>query len=395
MKPNEGFIARMRDAVAILQTEGPMAATQAIQKALSGATAAEAHKAPEASPWQGEWNLNDVSDMTLNEDSPAVAEAKAALDQTARSAAQDSSAATSSTGQRRGQFITASCSNRAGTRSYKVYIPSCYTTGLALPLVVMLHGCKQNPDDFAAGTGMNQLAEEQRCVIVYPAQAKRANGSNCWNWFRPGDQQRDRGEPSLIADITREVLERYGLDRTRCYIAGLSAGGAMAAIMGANYPDLYAAVGIHSGLPTGAAHNVPSAFAAMKKASNAHGAGKSQTPAIVFHGDRDATVHPLNGQQVVNQHAPAPAGLNRAADAASTVRQGRKPQGRAYTVTLRQDANGKTVTEHWVVHGAGHAWAGGSPKGSYTDPSGPDASREMLRFFYEHSLADEKHSAAA
>ena len=259
----------------------------------------------------------------------------------------------------------------------------------------MLHGCKQNPDDFAAGTGMNQLAEEQRCVIVYPAQAKRANGSNCWNWFRPGDQQRDRGEPSLIADITREVLERYGLDRTRCYIAGLSAGGAMAAIMGANYPDLYAAVGIHSGLPTGAAHNVPSAFAAMKKASNAHGAGKSQTPAIVFHGDRDATVHPLNGQQVVNQHAPAPAGLNRAADAASTVRQGRKPQGRAYTVTLRQDANGKTVTEHWVVHGAGHAWAGGSPKGSYTDPSGPDASREMLRFFYEHSLADEKHSAAA
>lgn len=400
MKLNEGFIARMRDAVAVLQAEGPMAATQAIQKALSGDTTAESTKPPKAPPTASngpvKWNLDDVSDIVLNEDGPEAGATAAgatadeiALDEVAldRAATADATAP-SGVRQGKGQFIAANCSNAAGTRSYKVYLPSSYSAGRALPLIVMLHGCKQNPDDFAAGTGMNELAEAHECVVVYPAQAKRANGSNCWNWFQPTDQHRDRGEPSLIADITRQVLDRYGLDRKRCYIAGLSAGGAMAAIMGANYPDLYAAVGIHSGLPRGAANSVPSAFAAMKNASKSSPAGKSPTPAIVFHGDRDATVHPLNGQQVADQHAPAMAGNPAADTAASTVNRGRKPAGRAYTVTLRQDAKGKTVTEHWVVHGAGHAWAGGSPKGSYTDPSGPDASREMLRFFYEHSLSD-------
>lgn len=392
MKLNEGFIARMRDAVAVLQAEGPMAATQAIQKALSGDASAEATqaspttpapKSPDASNWKRTWNANDISDISFVGETPTATEA---TDAPEAGAAAGSTSPPSSNPQGKGRFITASCTNAAGTRSYKVYLPSSYSAGRALPLVVMLHGCKQNPDDFAAGTGMNGLAEAQQCVVVYPAQAKRANGSNCWNWFQPGDQHRDRGEPSLIADITRQVLDRYGLDRKRCYIAGLSAGGAMAAIMGATYPDLYAAVGIHSGLPAGAANSVPSAFAAMKSASKAGGTGKSPTPAIVFHGDKDATVHPMNGQQVADQHAPTMAGNRDPDAAASAVRQGRKPGGRAYTITLRQDANGKTVTEHWVVHGAGHAWAGGSPKGSYTDPSGPDASREMLRFFYENSL---------
>jgi poly(hydroxyalkanoate) depolymerase family esterase len=383
MKLNEGFIARMRDVVAVLQAEGPMAATHVIQKALSGNEGMETPAAPQTpgtSNWRGPWSPDDITDISLNEETTTIPEADTVP---------DGPAAAPPAHQRKGQFITASCRNQAGTRSYKVYIPSCYAKGSALPLVVMLHGCKQNPDDFAAGTAMNELAEEHQFVVVYPAQAKRANGSNCWNWFQPGDQERDRGEPSLIADITRDVLQRYGLDKNRCYIAGLSAGGAMAAIMGANYPDLYAAVGIHSGLPRGAANNVPSAFAAMKKPSQGGLAGKSRTPAIIFHGDRDATVHPLNGQQVADQHAPSAADSPATGASAPTTHHGRKPGGRAYTVTQRQDKAGRTVTEHWVVHGAGHAWSGGSPTGSYTDPSGPDASREMLRFFYEHSLSDE------
>jgi len=381
MKLNEGFIARMRDVVAVLQAEGPMAATQAIQQALGGDERAEAPKPSPSPAWNGRWSSDDVSDISLNEDTETIPELDRDAPNGAPGVQPDS--------QRGGQFIAASCTNQAGSRHYKVYIPSGYSPDKALPLVVMLHGCKQNPDDFAVGTGMNALAEEHQCVVVYPAQAKRANGSNCWNWFQPGDQQRGRGEPSIIADITRDVVKRYALDKNRCYIAGLSAGGAMAAIMGASYPDLYAAVGIHSGLPRGAANNVPSAFATMKNPTGNGVAGKSSTPAIIFHGDRDATVHPLNGQHVADQHAPS-AAQNPQHDApASTIRQGSTPRGRRYTVTMRQDATGKTLTEHWVVHGAGHAWSGGSPKGSYTDPSGPDASREMLRFFYKHSLSDD------
>jgi poly(hydroxyalkanoate) depolymerase family esterase len=369
----------MRDVVAVLQAEGPMAATHAIQEALGGDPSAEVAKAPATPDLKRQWDADDVSDITLNEDTATIPDVDDAP---------NAAPAEPPDRQGVGQFIAASLSNRAGTRRYKVYVPSGYAADKALPLVVMLHGCKQNPDDFAAGTRMNELAEEHQCVVAYPAQAKRANGSNCWNWFQPGDQQRDRGEPSLIADITREVLDRYNLDKNRCYIAGLSAGGAMAAIMGASYPDLYAAVGIHSGLPRGAANNVPSAFAAMKNPSGNGVAGTSRTPAIIFHGDRDATVHPLNGQHVANQHAPSAAGNSGPGTLDSTVRHGSKPHGRTYTVTMRHDATGKAVTEHWVVHGAGHAWSGGSRKGSYTDPSGPDASREMLRFFYEHALSD-------
>ncbi|RYE75725.1 MAG: PHB depolymerase family esterase, partial [Oxalobacteraceae bacterium] len=254
-------------------------------------------------------------------------------------------------------------------------IPSTYA-GEPAPLVVMLHGCKQNPDDFAAGTGMNALAEEQGCLVVYPAQAKNANGSNCWNWFQANDQRRDRGEPSIIAAITQQVMRDYKVDPERVYVAGLSAGGAMAAILASEYPDLYKAAGVHSGLPTGAAQDVASAFAAMNSGAPLKARSGATVPVIVFHGDRDKTVHPQNGHHVLAHHTgPRPG--------AAATEKGKAPNGRSYTRAIHRNAGGKLMAEHWTVHGSGHAWSGGSKRGSYTDPQGPDASREMLRFFGE------------
>ncbi|HZX32298.1 MAG TPA: PHB depolymerase family esterase, partial [Rhodocyclaceae bacterium] len=288
------------------------------------------------------------------------------------------------------RFITGSYTNPAGTRSYKLYVPSGYA-GQPLPLVVMLHGCTQDPDDFAAGTRMNELAEETPCLVLYPAQAQTANGSKCWNWFKATDQERDQGEPSLIAGMTRQVGDIHAVDPDRIYVAGLSAGGAMAVTMGVSYPELYAAVGIHSGLPHGVACDLPSALAAMQNGGASPRGRQESTgtlpfPVIVFHGDRDTTVHPCNGDQIISQCAqPAPARPAQAStDPKVTVQRGQEPKGHAYTRTIHHRPGGRPLAEHWLVHGAGHAWAGGSSRGPYTDPKGPDASRQMLRFFLEH-----------
>lgn len=227
---------------------------------------------------------------------------------------------------------------------------------------------------------MNFLAEERNCFVVYPEQPSGANQSKCWNWFRGGDQQRDGGEPSLIAGITRQIMRDYPVNPKRIYVAGLSAGGAAAAIMAATHPDLYAAVGVHSGLVCGAASDLPSALVAMRQGARFRiSDGGPQVPTIVFHGDRDTTVHPKNGDRIVEQSADV-------SNLRAKVVNGKVPRGHAYTRTILTDDSGRTVAEHWNVHGAGHAWAGGSPAGSYTDPSGPDATREMLRFFLEQSL---------
>ncbi len=298
-----------------------------------------------------------------------------------------------------GRFTTASFTNHAGSRSYKLYMPSGYH-GQPLPLVIMLHGCTQNPDDFAIGTRMNALAEAQLCLVAYPAQTHAANSSKCWNWFKASDQQRDQGEPSVIAGLTRQIVDSHCVDPRRIYVAGLSAGGAMAATMAMVYPDLYAAAGIHSGLPHGVAQNLPAALAAMQGSQRAargrqktgdSQSGTAPAPTIVFHGDRDSTVHPCNGEEVVAQSVPSDA---RSATAGSsdplrvTVQSGKVPNGRSYTRTTHLDASGQPLAEHWLVHGAGHAWSGGSASGTYTDPKGPDATREMLRFFYEHPLGE-------
>jgi poly(hydroxyalkanoate) depolymerase family esterase len=280
------------------------------------------------------------------------------------------------------RFIEDTYSNPAGSRAYRLFIPSRYQ-GQPLPLVVMLHGCTQSPADFAVGTRMNLIAEEHDCLVVYPAQPSAANQAKCWNWFRTADQQRDTGEPSLIAGITRQIMRDYSVDPKRVYVGGLSAGAAAAAIMGATYNDLYAAIGVHSGLACGAAIDLPSAFVAMRQGGASDdrvipGDGPP-VPTIVFHGDRDTTVHPNNGDQILEQSM-------RTTSTQKKVHRGRVAGGHAYTRTIHTDANGRGVFEHWNIHGAGHAWSGGNPAGSYTDPRGPDATREMLRFFLEHSL---------
>jgi len=281
-----------------------------------------------------------------------------------------------------GKFIAGSFSNEAGTRAYKLYIPSRHSE--PRPLIVMLHGCQQSADEFAAGTRMNFAAEESSCFVVYPEQPAAANASKCWNWFKQSDQRRSRGEPALIAGITRRVMKEYGINARRVYIAGLSAGGAAAAIMGEAYPDLYAAVGVHSGLACGSARDLPSAFAAMSghgpvrgNPGGVHTRRRQALPTIVFHGDRDTTVHPRNGKEVI-----ARATTGEHADA--SVEREMVSSGRRYTRSIKRDAGGRSVLEQWELHGAGHAWSGGSPAGSFTDPTGPDATQEMLRFFLEH-----------
>lgn len=270
----------------------------------------------------------------------------------------------------------------AGRRSYRLYVPP-EQTDRPRPLLVMLHGCTQSPEDFAAGTRMNAVADRDGFLVVYPAQSANANGSKCWNWYRAQDQVRDGGEPALIAGIVRDVVAAHAVDSDRIFVAGLSAGGAMAVILGQTYPDLFKGIGVHSGLPYGAAHDMPSAFAAMGadprgSASTKHRPGPT-VPTIVFHGDRDHTVNAGNGDVVVAQ---ALAG----GDLAATVLEGSTPSGQRWTRTVHRNRDGRAIVEQWVVHGAGHAWSGGSAAGSYTAPGGPDASTAMAEFFLAGTL---------
>lgn len=276
------------------------------------------------------------------------------------------------------RFEARSFTGPAGTRPYKLFVPSTYR-GQPVALIVMLHGCSQNPDDFAAGTRMNELAQEHGFLVAYPGQTSMANPGKCWNWFNVSDQGRDDGEPALIAGLTRVIMAEFAIDPLRVYVAGLSAGGAAASIMGSTYPDLYAAIGVHSGLACGAARDMQSAMTAMRQGSAVPiKPGVRLMPAIVFHGDRDSTVALINAAQVIAQSKGT-------GDYVRTCHEKQSAGGVSYTRDVHADKSGQSVLENWTLHGAGHAWSGGSQQGSYTDTKGPDASREMVRFFLQHT----------
>ena len=276
-----------------------------------------------------------------------------------------------------GTFTAGVFSNTAGRRRYKLYIPSQPST-TPRPLIVMLHGCTQNPDDFALGTGMNRLAEEANCLVLYPEQDSASNRNHCWNWFESGHQARDAGEPGIIAGLTRQIVKEHGADPAQVFVAGMSAGGAMAAVLGAEYPDLFAAVGVHSGLPAGSGRDMITGLQAMKKPAKGR-ALREVVPVIVFHGSTDHVVTPANGDAVLQQYAGAHAGLH--ATPLSVRHDDAAHGGRRCRRSVWRDDAGRAMAEQWVVQGAGHAWAGGNSAGSHTDAAGPSASKEMLRFF--------------
>ncbi len=293
----------------------------------------------------------------------------------------------------------------SSTRPYFVYKPENYHDGKAVPLLVMLHGCTQTAEDFAAGTRMNQLAEEHGFIVVYPQQTRNANRTLCWNWFRRAHQFRNRGEPATIANIVyaiRQNTSQWTIDRNQTYVIGASAGAAMAVILGATYPDIFAAIGVHSGVEYQAVTNITSAFKVLRqggpnpaiqgeKAYEAMGKYKRVVPMIVFQGTEDRIVPPQSGDKVVQQwmrtNRLASHGMYHAdfKDPATTT-SGKVPGGYAYTVSSWKDTMGKEIQTYWKIHGLGHAWSGGSPKGSHTDSRGPNASEAMYRFFMNHSL---------
>lgn len=301
-----------------------------------------------------------------------------------------------------GHFINGSYGNEEGRRGYKLYIPGGYT-GQPVPLVVMLHGCAQTVDQLAVGSRMNMYADERTFLVAYPKQAPEANRINCWNWFQRENQMREQGEPAIIAGLTRQIMSEYAIDPDRVYVTGISAGGAMSVILGATYPDLYAAVGVHSGVEYGAAHNLLSAMKATRRGGPdprrkllwpdvPPGQARRFVPLILFHGDKDHVANSINADQIITQWVLAHS-MTHGGDRGATfqgkglttdVFKAQVPGGRAFTRTVYCDAEGRALMEKWIVHEAGHAWAGGDDRVMFMDPLGPDASAEMVRFFQEH-----------
>jgi poly(hydroxyalkanoate) depolymerase family esterase len=276
-------------------------------------------------------------------------------------------------------FTTHSFSSSAGSRKYKLYIPKS-AANAPRGLLLMLHGCTQTPEDFAAGTNMNSVAEKRGLLVAYPAQTRASNSSSCWNWFEGGHQHRDEGEPAILAGLARKLIEEFKINDQCVYVAGLSAGAAMAVVLGKTYPDVFRAVGVHSGLAYKSASNVMSALAVMRGVSGAQTflkavTGSSDThhvPTIIFHGSNDRTVHPSNAERIID--AAHGAGSKRSTVAGSK-------NGRSFKRTVIASQNGLPLVESWMIDKAGHAWSGGKSSGSFTDASGPDASAEMVRFF--------------
>jgi poly(hydroxyalkanoate) depolymerase family esterase len=301
-------------------------------------------------------------------------------------------------GPNEGAFTRGSFTNEYGTRDYRLYIPSGYEEQGGVPLIVMLPGCRQDAGDFAAGTQMNVLAEREGFLVLYPEQRLSANPLGCWNWFEPSNQERGSGEPSIIAGATERVIDEYNVGTDRVYVAGISAGGAMTSIMGATYPDLYTAIAVHSGLEYKAADNTRAALAAQRNGGPdpdqqgylAFISAREEArvlPTIVFHGEEDEEVDVVNAHQTLSQWAQTNDYSYDGSDndsitdePADTLRE-QPPEGYNYGRYVYENPEGDVIMEKWIIDGLGHAWSGGDPKGSYTDPEGPDASEEIIRFF--------------
>ena len=316
---------------------------------------------------------------------------------------------------RAGSWAQGSITNAAGTRSYKLWIPDRYNKKTAVPLVLMLHGCTQTPDDFAAGARMNEVADAHNFLVAYPEQPASANPYKCWNWFDPAHQTRGAGEPSLLAAVVNDAQATHKVDPLRTYAVGVSAGGAMASILGAAYPELFAGLAVCAGVEYKAASNVAGALAVQqsggpdpdqqgiqayqaivvattppaREGRRAAAARPRPRPirVIVFHGALDALVRPVNGEQVIAQWAQTNDLLDDARDdnsvdaAPDSTITGTVPNGYSFTRSVYHDAAGQPVLEKWIVQDMKHAWPGGSIAGTYTDPKGPNASAEIWRFF--------------
>ena len=302
-------------------------------------------------------------------------------------------------------WIAGNARAAGGSRNFKLWIPATLENGRRpLPLVMLLHGCTHDAEDMAEISGMNEVAEANRFLVVYPEQSRRANLLKCWNWFNPKHQMRDAGEPAILAAVVDRVCSTQSVDRDRVYIAGVSAGGAMASIVGATYPDIFAALAIFAGAEFKAAGNLSEAIAAMKRggpdpvrqaelAFEAMHDGlarkkKRRMPVIVFHGTADARVNPVNSDQVIAQWSSTNALLaaeNSESGFALTekVIVGETPGGYAYKKYVYQEGHARLLMEKWLVEGLGHAWSGSPKPSKYGDPKGPNTSAEFWRFFCE------------
>lgn len=365
------FSSAMRRATELVRAGKPGAATAVIRTAIAGTGAPQPTPQSEPQPARGPATVAATPQSRRKIIGRGLRETLAGLARRMPKAP-DRPPAPIPELPRGASFDAARFTCAAGSREYRLYMPASAQRGPA-GLVVMLHGCTQSPLDFAAGTDMNRLAEEHGLIVLYPDQSRQANAHGCWNWFNPADQGRGAGEPAILAAMTEDVARRLDVPRDRIFVAGLSAGAAMAVILGHSHGDIFRALGAHSGLPYRAATDVASAFAAMAGKSKGDAPVASQTPTIVFHGSADATVNPINGRRIADSRLPGCVEL---------VEQG-QAGGRSYSRATIAAPDGRPQAEYWQIEGLGHAWSGGSTAGSYTDATGPKASAEMVRFFLE------------
>jgi poly(hydroxyalkanoate) depolymerase family esterase len=320
---------------------------------------------------------------------------KSATAGSTESAAEHAARVKAGRAKRSGRWLSAMYRGPAGARAYFIYIPPGIRRNSRVPMLVALHGCTQSAADFAVTTRFNDLADRHGFVVVYPEQTTWSHQHRCWHWYESAHQRRGSGEPAIIAGITEEVIAATGrlrIDPARVYVTGLSAGGGMALVLAATYPELFAAVGVHSAPAYRSAAGSRDALVAMAGHTVvpppviADGALRPMPPTIMFQGSADSTVRGGNGQRIADQwlafaqlHLTDPKDPERITRSRTT--SGRAPAGRSYTTTRWYTARGRIMLELWQIDGLGHAWSGGAKGGSYSDPRGPRASTAMWRFF--------------